>query len=485
MMVTVAHRRPPPSPALEYDRRSIMPITRRTFVGGLLGQLLQSQPATAQTRTVAAPRPLAKDAITHHWTAFLGPTHNAVSSETRLRRQLPPDLIWEFTRGSGYASPAVSGERLVFLHRVDNEEIVECLHAETGAAQWRFRYRTDYEDRYGYNNGPRASPVIDGTRVYTVGAQGQLHCLDLATGRLLWARNLRTTYAVRQDFFGTGSTPLIEARLLILNVGAPGGPCVVALDKEGGQEVWRAGRDWGPSYASPVPATIHRQRRVLVFAGGESMPPTGGLLSIDPSNGRVDFAFPWRSKTYESVSAACPVVFENQVFISASYRAGGTLLEIRPDFTCRQVWSAPDFALHFNTPIYKDGCLYGFDGRNEPDASLACVDASTGKTLWRQAPEWVETSDIGGRSQRQTVGTYRGCLLAVDGQFLCLGELGHLLWMDLTPKGYREIARARLFTARETWTLPVLSRGLLYVVQNGRDFVTGVRPRLLCYDLRA
>jgi len=249
--------------------------------------------------------------------------------------------------------------------------------------------------------------------------------------------------------------------------------------------VWRAGKEWGAGYASPIPAVIHGQRRVFVFAGGESNPPAGGLMSIDPASGRVDFSFPWRSRSYESVNASCPVVFDNKVFVSASYRAGGALLEIRPDFTHRVLWTTQEFGLHFNTPIYKDGYLYGFDGRNEPDASLACVDASSGKVVWRHAPEWEELIMVSGQPQRQMVGTYRGSLMAVDGQFLCLGELGHLLWMDLTPKGYQEVARARLFAARESWALPVLSRGLLYVVQNTRDFVSGARPRMLCYDLRA
>src|SRR5688572_17540669 len=140
------------------------------------------------------------------------------------------------------------------------------------------------------------------------------------------------------------------------------------------------------------------------------------------------------------------------------------------------------FGLHFNTAIHRDGYLYGFDGRNEPDASLACVDASNGSIVWRETPEWTETL-AGGRPL--VTGPYRGSLLAADGQFLCLGELGHLMWMDLTPKGYREVSRARLFAARESWALPVLSRGLLYVVQNTRDFMSGARPRMLCYDLRA
>ena len=451
----------------------------------LAWQALAARLVSGQTSVHGKPKPLPDGAVTHDWTAFLGPSHNAVSTETRLSRMLPPPLLWEFPKGTGYASPAVAGDRLVFLHRVANQEIVECLHPETGSTYWQFRYATAFEDRYGYNNGPRASPVLDGERVYVMGAEGTLHCLDLASGKIVWKRDLRVDYKVPQDFFGTASTPLVDGRLLIVNVGAPGGPCVVGLDKTNGREVWRAGKEWGPSYASPVPAMLHGQRRVLVFAGGESSPPRGGLMSIDPSTGRVDFAFPWRSRTVESVNASCPVVFDNKVFVSASYRTGSALVEVRPDFTHRVVWTTQEFALHFNTAIYRDGYLYGFDGRNEPDASLACIDATNGKVVWRHAPEWTETVEMRGEKRQDVVGTYRGSLLAVDGQFLCLGELGHLLWMELTPKGYKQVSRAWLFAARESWGLPVLSRGLLYVTQNTRDLLRGTGPRLLCYDLRA
>jgi outer membrane protein assembly factor BamB len=460
-------------------------ISRRTALQLFAAPIFAGRTAFGQAPTPRRPKPLAKDAVTSDWPSFLGPSHNAVSAETKLSRKLPPPLLWEFPKGTSYTSPAVVGERLVFPHRVGDEEIVECLHPETGASRWRFKYPTIFEDRYGYNNGPRSSPVIDGERVYMMGAEGQLHCLDLATGKVVWKRDLRAEYKVRQDFFGTASTPLVENRLLIVNVGAPGGPCVVGYDKTTGREVWRAGKEWGPSYASPVPATIHGKRRIFVFAGGESSPPAGGLMSIDPATGRVDFSFPWRSRTVESVNASCPVVFDNKVFISASYRTGGALLEIRPDFTHKVLWTTQEFALHFNTPIYRDGYLYGFDGRNEPDASLACVDAATGKVVWRETPEWTETFDVRGDSRRQVLGTYRGSLMAVDGSFLCLGEMGHLLWMDLTPKGYKEISRAWLFAARESWALPVLRHGLMYVTQNTRDLLLGTGPRLLCYDLRA
>jgi outer membrane protein assembly factor BamB len=450
----------------------------------LAAQLLDATAAPGQTRVHGKPKPLPAGAVTHDWRPFLGPSHNGVSTETKLSRTLPPPLVWEYPRGTGYASPAIAGDRLVFIHRLANEEIVECLHPEKGTGYWQFRYATAFEDRYGYNNGPRSSPVMDEERVYTMGAEGWLHCLALGSGKVLWKRDLRADYKVRQDFFGTASTPLVEGRLLIVNVGAPGGPCVVGFDRWTGREVWRAGTKWGPSYASPVPAEVRGKRRVFVFAGGESDPPSGGLMSIDPATGHVDFSFVWRSRSRESVNASCPVVFGNKVFISASYRTGSALVDVRPDFTHKVVWTTQDFGLHFNTAIYRDGYLYGFDGRNEPDASLACVDASSGKVVWRETPEWTERLGTPGGERQQIVGTYRGSLLAVDGQFLCLGELGHLLWMDLTPKGYREVSRARLFAARESWGLQVLSRGLLYVMQNTRDPFQATGPRLLCYDLR-
>jgi hypothetical protein len=202
---------------------------------------------------------------------------------------------------------------------------------------------------------------------------------------------------------------------------------------------------------------------------------------VDPANGAVDFSFPWRSTSYESVNAASPVVVGSQVFISASYKTGGALLNLPGGGVA---WSSPNLSTHFNTAVFKDGYLYGFDGRNEPDASLVCIELKTGKVMWRVTPEWEEHFLMQEGEKRATMGTFRGTLLWVDGKFLCLGEMGHLLWLDLTPSGYKELARAWLFAARETWALPVLSRGLLYVTQNTTGFLRREPPRLLCYDLR-
>ncbi|MGH9720298.1 MAG: PQQ-binding-like beta-propeller repeat protein, partial [Bryobacteraceae bacterium] len=328
------------------------------------------------------PKPLSGRAVTHDWKSFLGPTHNGSSTETALLREWPkagPTLVWEMRKGTGYSSPAVAGDRLVYFHRADNREKVECLHPETGARYWDFSYATQFEDRYGYNNGPRASPVIDGDRVYTYGAEGKLHCLKLQTGQVYWKRDLAREFKVPQDFFGVATTPLIEGDLLIINVGAPGGPAVAAFHKLTGKMAWGAGDQWGASYSSPVSATVNGERRVFVFAGGESQPPAGGLFSINPANGAIDFAFPWRSRSYESVNAASPVIAGSQAFVSASYNTGGALLNLLPGGKHSVAWTSREIGTHFNTAIHKDGYLYAFDGRNEPDASLVCVELKTGK----------------------------------------------------------------------------------------------------------
>lgn len=434
------------------------------------------------------PKPLAKGAVTHDWTSFLGPTHNGVSTEKPLLDRWPadgPKAVWEMSKGNSYASPAIQGNVLVFTHRIGDEVLIECLHAVTGAQFWQIKYPSQYQDRYGYDDGPRASPVIDGDRVYIYSAEGRLFCLQLQTGKIHWQRNLSKEFQVPQDFFGSVPTPLIDDNRLIMNIGAPGGPCVIALDKHTGKMLWGAGDEWGPSYSSPVPATVHGQKRVFVFAGGESRPPTGGLLCINPTDGKVDFTFPWRSKSYESVNASCPVIFDNRVLISATYRAGSALLEIDQQFQQKTAWTTREVGTHWNTAIYKDGYLYAFDGRNEPDASLVCVDAKTGKVVWREVPEWNETITLNGQEQKLLLSTYRGTLLHVDGRFLCVGEFGHLLWLDLSPRGYKELQRTWLFAGRHTWALPVLSHGLLYVSQNARDVINRTQPRLICYDLRA
>jgi outer membrane protein assembly factor BamB len=303
-----------------------------------------------------------------------------------------------------------------------------------------------------------------------------------------WKRDVLKDFKLTQNFFGVGSAPLLEGDRLILNVGAKGGPCVAAFDAKTGRMLWGAGDQWGPSYAAPIPATVLGKRRVFVFAGGESSPPSGGLLCIDPADGSVDFTFPWRGRRRESVNASAPVVFDNKVLVSESYGTGGALLELIAaadgKLAFKKLWTNESFGTHFMTAVYQQGYLYGVDGHGPQDAFLVCVDAKTGNEVWRTQPEWKQTVQTRSGERTATFGTYRAWLMPVDGRYLCLGEFGHLLWTDLSPKGYGELSRAQLFLASESWTPPVLSRGLLYVCQNTPGMLDGGPPRLLCYDLR-
>lgn len=457
---------------------------------------VQTPPASESTAPEAndgvtfhhVPKPLAPGATTHDWTQFLGPTHDLASTESPLLAEFSegePTLVWEMETGSGYSAPAIQGDRLVYLHRVGDEEIVEALHPATGERFWSFSYPTNFSDRYGYSNGPRASPVIDDDRVYVYGAQAKLHCLRLSDGALLWQRDILSEFEVPQDFFGVASTPLIEDDKLIVTVGAPGGPTVVAFNKLTGALLWGAGEEWGPGYASPIPATVHGKRVIFVFAGGESRPPTGGLMLIDPQDGTVHSTFDWRSKTFESVNAASPVIVGNQVLISATYRTGAALLNIAPDLTLSTAWTLDNFDLHWTTATEHEGHLYAFSGRNEPDASLTAVNTASGEIVWDEVLEWNETLEINGAPRELSLSPYRAFLLKVDGRFLVLGEQGQLLWLELTPEGPTILSKTTLFLSRQNWTPPVVSNGLLYVTQNGRDFIGGSNSRMLCYDLRA
>ncbi|WP_265595502.1 PQQ-binding-like beta-propeller repeat protein, partial [Verrucomicrobium sp. BvORR106] len=174
-----------------------------------------------------APAPLNPGAKTSDWHRFLGPTDDATSPETHLLHQWPaqgPAKVWEVAKGDGYTSPAIQGDRLILFHAEGGKEVLECLHPETGQRYWTQGYPMEYRDRYGFANGPRSSPVIAGDRVLTHGVTSILTCTDLKTGQILWQRDLRAEFHVPQDFFGQGSSPLVQGNKVIVNVGGKGRP---------------------------------------------------------------------------------------------------------------------------------------------------------------------------------------------------------------------------------------------------------------------
>jgi outer membrane protein assembly factor BamB len=444
------------------------------------------------------PRPQVPQALGSDWPQFLGPTRDGVSPETNLLETLAqpqqngsdPLLVWALVKGESYSAPSIRGGRLVYLHRLRDREIVECLDPESGELYWEHRYPTTYVDRYRYLNGPRATPAIDNARVYALGAQGVLKCFDLVNGHIYWERRLAIEFMLDQGFFGFATSPLIEGELVILNLGQGRlgrGGCVAAFDKHTGVLKWLSGDKWDRSYATPVAAKVHNKRVLFVFAGGMSKPPIGGLLALDPQSGAIHFRFPWRSPRYFSANASSPVISGNGVFVSTSYDIGGAMLEVAPDLSYKVAYKTDAFGSHWMTPILHEGYLYGF-----ANARLTCMEWATGKKMWSKS---ISLSGDNASSP----GTGRGAdqyrpppgqggfgiasLIRADGRYLCLGETGLIAWLDLSPDGCKILSARRLFNAKQTWTAPVLSRGLLYIAQNNPD--GAIPPRLLCYDLRA
>ena len=433
----------------------------------------------------AAPKPRVESAVNAEWRRFLGPNDDGTTPETHLLAKFPetgPAVVWEMSKGTGYTSPVIAEGRLLYITRLEDKETVMALDPENGKRFWQQDYPIEYSDRYGYNNGPRASPVIDSGKVYTLGVTSVMSCFDLNTGTVLWRRDLRKEFNIESYFFGHGTCPLVYDGKLIINLGGSGNLSVAAFDQHTGRLLWGTKHAWRASYASPIIKSLRGADRLLVFAGGESRPPHGGLLCIDPQNGDLFDDFAWRSDMYASVNGSTPVVAgENLVYISDCYSEGGVMLELDENLKWKERWKAPDFGFHWNTPQLKDGYLYGFRGRNEPDAWLACYSVETGKEQWRDDLQW--TIDMAGRDY--TMSFFRGSLLRADGRYYCLGELGSLAIVAMNPAGAEVTSRAQLFTAKSTWSLPVVCNGLLYIAQHEAAFDTGAEPRLICYDLRA
>jgi outer membrane protein assembly factor BamB len=377
----------------------------------------------------------------------------------------------------------VAEGRLVFTHRVEGEIHVDCLEPETGKRFWRHSLPCRFRPRYIPNDGPRSTPAIAGGFVYLHAVEGQLLCLELATGRVRWQRDTCKEFSIPQDFFGVVSSPLVHGELLYQNLGTPG-PCVAAFDARTGRVVWGSGPAWGPSCASPVIGRVGGRERLLVFAGGESRPPTGGLVVLDPASGEQAFQYLFRSRTYESVNGASPVLAGERVFITASYGTGSACLAAREDGGFEELWTDRHLGLQFSTPVVEDGVLYAIDGVADRAGALVALDLESGKELSRTDLVWDEELEHGGERREVPFTAGEGSLLAADGKLLCLGDNGHLLWLEAKPTGASVLARAWLFRANESWTPPVVHRGLLYVRQTKAERFGSAPPRLLCYDLR-
>jgi outer membrane protein assembly factor BamB len=419
---------------------------------------------TATAPATASPKSAGSD-----WPRFLGPFGTGVSPETGIRTDWTGGLrvIWQLSVGEGYSAPVVADGRLFHFDRRGDTARLTAYDAASATEQWRFEYPTEYRDKYGYDGGPRACPVVDGDRVYIHGAEGMLHCVGAADGKLRWKVDTAATYGVVQNFFGVAGVPVVDGDLLIVPVGgSPPGPepddfrdlkgngtGLVGFDKRTGKQVYRT-TDALASYTSPIITDVGSTRLGLYWSRQR-------LIGFEPATGKVAFQFPWRAKPLESVNAANPLVVGDKILLTECYGQGSVLLRAK-SAGLEVVWQDdPDsrgkrLECHWNTPIHVEGYAYGSSGRQSDNAELRCVELATGDVKWRQP-------DLG-----------RASLLLVDRHFVALTEFGQLLLLKPDPTRYVEVARIDFgrgggqLLKYPCWAAPVLAHGRLYLRGAGR-----------------
>ncbi len=448
-----------------------------------------------------------------NWDRFLGPRLDNTSAETGLLDTFPtngPAILWEKQIGTGYSAPSVHDGQLVLHHRVAGEEIIASFDAATGTPGWRHAYSSDYTDPYGYNNGPRCTPLLTSNRCYTFGAEGRLLCLDRESGTVIWQRDTAKDWRVPPAFFGVGSTPLLEGDKLIVMVGGQPNAGVVALEAATGRTLWEnvgktnwdgvvtlgwraekpyswTGEEKQASYASPMAATIHGRRHVFCLL-------RQGLVSLNPTNGEIQFTRWFQSFANDSVNAMVPVVHDDLVLISAAYyRVGAVLLRVKPDGKSFEEvwrnprhpqdpgdrdavtgrWKIPPLEIHWNTPVLRDGFLYAFSGRNEPDATFRCVEFKTARVPWSRDESWRGHPAPGAKAQPAVFG--RGSAILADGKLIALGEGGLLGLFKPNAGACEELSRWQVPALHfPCWAAPVLSGKRLYLRSE---------DHLVCLDL--
>ena len=382
--------------------------------------------------------PLAAVLAANDWPQFLGPSRNGVYAGAPLNEKWPasgPRILWRKTIGQGLSGPVVTGKRLILFHRLGNEEVVESFDALTGAPQWRHAYPTTYRDDFGFDEGPRAVPVVADGIVFTYGAEGKLHAVDFSTGKPVWSVDAMRQFEVDKGYFGAAGSPLVEGGRVIANVGGRKGG-IVAFHAKSGKVMWTATTD-AASYSSGVGATING-RRYAVFL------TRAGLVGLDPATGQVAFQRAWRARQAASVNAATPIVIGNRIFLSAEYGPGAGVLQF-DGAKLTDLWLSDDvLSNHYATSVLHEGRLYGFHGRQEFGPVFRAVDLQTGKVLW-------STGRFGA-----------GSVTLAGSRLLILRESGELVLAAASPASFQKVAAAQILPATVR-AYPALADGVLYV----------------------
>lgn len=366
-----------------------------------------------------------------------------------------PECLWSMELGDGYGLGVVVDNHYFHFDAVSGLERLQKISLASGKVIWSQTYPLNYRDLYGYETGPRssptiASPTIDrraggaggaGDQIFTLGVSGVLTARSTEDGSPLWQVDTNTKFSVVQNFFGSGSAPLVWDDLVIAMVGgsppadqeiapgrldrvSPNGSLAVAFDRETGVQRWQCGDDLA-SYSSPRTMQIDGETYVLMFARDH-------LHLINPRDGESIGRVRYRADILESVNAMTPVVMGTRVMIADCYDLGAAVFNVSVvdgKAVFDPVWRDPEanrrnqaMRSHLSTPVLHDGFLYACSGRNAPDSDFRCVEFATGKVQWDDA-----------LSRRRSTATRIGEVL------LILKETGPLHIARCTPQKYDEL----------------------------------------------
>lgn len=381
------------------------------------------------------------------WPQWGGPRRDLVWREDGIVDSLPAGelpRVWSAPIGAGYAGPAVAAGRVYVADRLadDGLERVLCFNAADGSPVWKHEYPAEY-GALGYPLGPRATPTVDGDRVYTLGAVGNLFCFDAASGDVVWQKFLPTDFGTKLPTWGMAGSPLVDGEQLIILAGGAEGSLVVALDKKTGNELWRALDDAGVGYCPPVIMEFGGKRQLIVWH------PTA-VSAIDPDNkGKLLWEVPFAIKAGMTIST--PRKIGNRVFVTGFY-CGPMMIDLSDNGTTPTVMWKTDAgnnevknnSLHavMCTPLVTDKFVYGVGSYGD----LRCLDAATGKLVW----ETREPTGEGRWWNAFIVPLGDGPLgdepIASTGgrRVFIHNEQGDLILAELAGAGYRELGRSKL-----------------------------------------
>ena len=379
------------------------------------------------------------------WPQWRGPNRDGRSAETGLLKDWPaggPALVWRATgAGEGYSSFATSQGRLYTLGARDGIEYVIAYDAASGKRLWERAHGTRFSNDRG--DGPRATPTIDGNRVYAFGASGDLSALDAASGEPFWRVNVLKQFRGSNIQWGLSESPLVLSDRILVNAGGT----IVALKKADGQQIWTTQGDEA-GYSSAVVHKIGDVTEAIYFTSNR-------VLGVDVNSGRQLWSYGQVANRVANI--ATPIVRGNRVFVSSDYGTGSALLELTASgngVSAKEVYFTRQMKNHHATSILVGEHLYGFDS-----AILTAMDFNTGNVAW----------------QNRSVG--KGSLTFADDRLYLFSENGVVGLAEASPAGYREHGRFELKTGRlPTWSHPVVSGGKLFL----RD-----QDSIYAYDVRA